>query len=73
MNYTTGSNTTGYYNPDNTVIPLDQTTGNTPSTAPTVRQFVSVSTAGQLRFGPQDYFVQSAANASQTTYMSIVE
>jgi hypothetical protein len=23
VNYTTGSNTTGYYNPDNTVIPLD--------------------------------------------------
>ena len=72
VNFTTGSNTIAYYNPDNTLVPLDQSSGNTPTTAPTVRQFGAASSYGQLRFGPQDYFVQNAANATQTSYLSIV-
>jgi hypothetical protein len=73
VNFTTSANSTGYYNPDNTLIPLDASVGNTPTVVPTQRQFVSVSTAGQLRFGPQDYIVQSGTTASVTTYVSIVE
>jgi hypothetical protein len=72
-NITTGSNTTIYYNPDNLGFPLDQSTGLTPSTAPTVRSLISSATAGQFRFGPLDYIAQTGTNASQTTYVSIVE
>jgi len=72
VNFTASTNVTGFYNPDNTLVPLDASYGNTPSTVPTVRPFVSVSTAGQLRFGPGDYFVASTTTAG-TTYVSIVE
>lgn len=71
-NITTGSNTTVYYNPDNTGTWLDQTTGVTPSVAPTVRPLISAAGATQLRLGPYDYVAQTGTNATQTTYVSIV-
>ena len=71
VNFTFGANCTALYNPDNTGAPLDASTGNTPSTAPTVRTFAAVTTGGQLRFGPYDYIAASGSTA--TSYISIVQ
>ena len=71
VNFTFGANCTALYNPDNTGAPLDASTGNTPSTAPTVRTFAAVTTGGQLRFGPYDYI--QGIGASGTSYISIVQ
>jgi hypothetical protein len=74
-NLTIGTNTAVYYNPDNTGVPLDPTTGLTPASAPTVRTLLAAGTAagGQFRFGPYDYIAQTGTNATQTAYVSIVE
>jgi hypothetical protein len=66
-----GANCNAYYNPDNLGQPLDQSTGNTPSTAPTVRKMLAASSQGQLRYGPQDYI--AADGTTSTSYLSIVE
>ena len=71
VNFTFGANCNAQYNPDNTGAPLDASTGNTPSTAPTVRTLSAVSTGGQLRFGPYDYI--QGIGASGTSYISIVQ
>jgi hypothetical protein len=70
VNMTLGANCNAYYNPDNAGVPLDATTGSTPSTAPTVRKMLSASSGGQLRFGPYDYLAADGTTA--TSYMSIV-
>ena len=71
VNYTFGANCNAYYNPDNTGAPLDATTGNTPSTAPTMRKMGAASAGGQLRFGPYDYIAADGTTA--TSYISICE
>ena len=45
----------------------------TPSTAPTVRSLLSAAGAYQFRLGPYDYVAQTNTNATQTTYISIVQ
>jgi hypothetical protein len=65
-----GANCNAYYNPDNLGQPLDQSTGNTPSTAPTFRKMLAASSSGQLRYGPQDYIAADGTTA--TSYLSIV-
>ena len=69
-NMTLGANCVASYNPDNTSVPLDPSTGNTPSTAPTMRTLLAASAGGQMRFGPQDYIAASGTTA--TSYLSIV-
>jgi hypothetical protein len=71
VNFTFGANCNAQYNPDNTGVPLDASTGNTPSTAPTVRTLAAVSTSGQLRFGPYDYI--QALGSAATSVISIVQ
>ena len=71
VNYTFGANCNAYYNPDNTGVPLDATTGNTPATAPTMRKMGAASGGGQLRFGPYDYIAADGTTA--TSYISICE
>ena len=69
-NLTLGANCAALYNSDNTAVPLDASTGVTPSTAPTFRPMLATSTAGQLRFGPYDQIAASGTTA--TSYISIV-
>ena len=75
-NLTLGANCVASYNPDNTNIVQDPTTAypyppNTIATAPTMRTMLAASSAGQLRFGPQDYI--AASGSSGTSRISIVE
>lgn len=70
-NLTLGANCNAYYNPDNAGVPLDATSGNTPSTAPTWRKMLAASSGGQVRFGPWDYIAADGTTA--TSYISIVE
>lgn len=69
-NLTLGANCVALYNPDNTAAPLDASTGNTPTTAPTMRTLLAASAGGQMRFGPYDYIAASGTTA--TSYLSIV-
>jgi len=71
VNATFGANCVASYNPDNTGVPLDASTGLTPATAPTVRTMLAASASGQLRFGPYDYIAASGTTA--TSYISIVQ
>jgi hypothetical protein len=71
MNLTTGANLAAQYNPDNTNIPLDATTGNTLGTAPTMRTLVPASSQGQIRLGPQDFLIANGTTA--TSRYSILE
>ena len=71
VNATFGANCVASYNPDNTGVPLDASTGSTPATAPTVRTMLAASASGQLRFGPYDYIAASGTTA--TSYISIVQ
>jgi hypothetical protein len=71
VNLTLGANVNAYYAPGNNNPPLDATTGNTPSTAPTLRKMLAASSNGQLRFGPYDALWADGTTA--TSYLSIVE
>jgi len=73
VNLTTGANCLARYNPDNTnVIQVPgPSTQYTLSTTPTFRTMLAASSAGQLRFGPQDILI--ASGSAGTTYLSIVE
>jgi hypothetical protein len=64
VNCTFGANCSAFYNPDNTLIPLDASTGVTPSVAPVNRTLLGPSTSGQLRFGPQDFIAGSGTTAT---------
>lgn len=70
VNLTLGANCNAYYSPGNNNVPLDATTGNTPSTAPTLRTMLAASTGGQMRFGPYDSIWANGTTA--TSYLSIV-
>lgn len=79
VNMTLAANCAAYYNPDNTWVPLDATTGNTPTTAPTTRLLMqgagtgTVGTVyGQMRFGPQD-FIAATGTTGGTSRISIVQ
>jgi hypothetical protein len=65
-----GANCVAVYNSDNNGIPLDATTGSTPTTAPTFRTMLAASNNGQLRFGPYDQIIASGTTA--TSRLSIV-
>jgi hypothetical protein len=71
VNSTFGANCVASYNPDNTFVPLDATTGNTPTTPPTFRTMLAASAGGQLRYGPQD--IIAASGGAGTSYLSIVQ
>jgi len=70
VNLNLGANCTGLYNSTNDAIPLDASTGVTPSTAPTFRTMLAASANGQLRFGPYDQI--SAAGTTANSLFSIV-
>jgi hypothetical protein len=72
INAALGPNCTIQYNPDNTSIVYDGTTGNTPAVAPTYRTLVAASGAGQLWLnGPQ--MALFASGSAGTSRISVLE
>lgn len=62
-----------YMNVDNTLVPLDNTTGNTPGTAPSqTGLLISNLCTGTFNFGPGDYIAITGTTAAQTGYISII-
>jgi hypothetical protein len=80
-NIVTGANCTVQYSPSNwagsTILPqlvYDSTTGNTPSTAPTVRTLLPVSSAGQFNMmTPGTAFLAASTVNAGTTFVSVLE
>lgn len=72
---TTGANCQVLYNPSGTMIPLDPTTttqlGGTPSTAPTMRVALPVSSQGQME-GAYPWMALVANGSTATTYLSVL-
>jgi hypothetical protein len=67
------ANVGAYFNVDNTLVPLDNTTGNTPGTAPSQLGFTPVQyVTGTVAFSPGDYLVVTGTTGSQTFYLSVI-
>jgi len=67
---TLGANCVVQYNPDLTFIPLDQTTGNTPATAPVFRTLQAASSSGDLNASGASVAV-FASGTTATSYFSV--
>lgn len=72
-NVTTGANCVVNYYPDNTSIIYDQTTGATPTTAPTSRTLIPVSSQGQVWFDGTGSTAIVASGSAGTTRVSVIE
>lgn len=70
-NLALGPNCTVQYNPDNTSVIYDGSTGNTPAAAPTYRTLVAASGAGQIWLnGPQmGVFASGGAGTSRVSVL----
>lgn len=72
---TLGANCNIYYNPDQTLVALDQVTttqlGGTPATAPTVRVAIPASSQGQLD-GAYPWCVMQANGTTATSRLSVI-
>jgi hypothetical protein len=71
FNFDGGANCLVSYNPDNKAIALDQSTGNTPGTAPTWRTLIAASGAGYVQ-GSYPNFAVWASGTTATTYVSVL-
>jgi hypothetical protein len=70
---TPGSNVSIFANVDNTLVPLDNTTGNTPGTAPSQLGYLTAAyVGGTFNFGPGDYLAVNGVTGTQTCYVSII-
>jgi hypothetical protein len=73
INYLLGANCTIQYNPDNTSIIQDSTTGSTLATAPTFRISGAVSTGGQQWMDGTGCIAIFASGGAGTSRFSVVE
>jgi hypothetical protein len=70
VNLTLGANCVAQYNPDNTSLIYDSTTGNTPATAPVFRTNLAASSGGQIWFdgaGGTAIFASGSAGTSRAS------
>ena len=72
VNFSLGANCTIQFDPTNVQIIYDGTTGNTPSTVPTLRSMAAVSTNGQEYINPPQMGVYASGSAG-TSYFSVIE
>ena len=73
VNFLLGPNCTIQYNPDNTSIVQDQTSGNTLAAAPTFRIMNAVSTGGQVWMDGTGAMAIFASGGAGTTRVSVIE
>jgi hypothetical protein len=71
FNFDGGANCEVQYNPDNKAIGLDQSTGNTPGTAPTWRVLIAASGAGLVE-GAYPNVAVWATGTTATSYVSVL-
>jgi hypothetical protein len=73
VNMNLGANCVAQYNPDNTSIIQDSTTGNTLAVAPTFRTMLAASTGGQLWIDGAGASAIFASGSAGTSRFSVVE
>jgi len=72
VNMLLGANCTVVYNPDNTSLIYDSTTGNTPATAPVFRTLVAASSSAQVWFDGVGSTILQASGSAGTSRCSVV-
>lgn len=72
VNMVLGANCTVLYNPDNTSLIYDSTTGNTPAVAPVFRTLVPVSTSAQVWMDGIGGTVIQASGSAGTSRASVI-
>ena len=72
VNMTLGANCVALYNPDNTSLIYDSTTGNTPATPPVFRTLFPASSSNQLWLDGTGGMVIAASGGAGTSRFSVV-